>query len=65
MKFTTLFTLTSALTNVTAAPNPAPVSETTPSSHPHQLFKGRECPSYYASKGSCHGTSCRWGLVNY
>ncbi|KAI8195251.1 hypothetical protein K4K57_011827 [Colletotrichum sp. SAR 10_99] len=64
MHFSTIFAIASALTLVAAAPTPAPESSPAAAT-PAQLFKRKECPSNYASKGVCNGTSCMWGLVNY
>ncbi|KAJ0350471.1 hypothetical protein COL26b_010404 [Colletotrichum chrysophilum] len=64
MQFSTIFAIASALTLVAAAPTPAPESSPAAAT-PAQLFKRKECPSNYASKGVCNGTSCMWGLVNY
>lgn len=50
MHFLTLFAITSALSVATAAPTPAP-PETTPSHHPNQIFKRKECGANWAYTG--------------
>ncbi|KAH9240851.1 hypothetical protein K456DRAFT_29364 [Colletotrichum gloeosporioides 23] len=52
MQFSTIFAIASALTLVAAAPTPAPESSPAAAT-PAQLFKRKECPSNYASKGVC------------
>ncbi|KAH7144330.1 hypothetical protein B0J13DRAFT_42241 [Dactylonectria estremocensis] len=64
MKFTSLFTIISALSVVSAAPTSYP-GDSTPSNHPNVLFKRKDCPTWLSSKGICNGTSCRYGFKNY
>ncbi|KAI7779140.1 hypothetical protein LA080_001302 [Diaporthe eres] len=59
MQFMTLVAFASAFSAAIAAPTS---SEET---HPSRIFKRKDCPSDFDSTGSCNGSSCQWGLVNY
>ncbi|KAF9878436.1 hypothetical protein CkaCkLH20_03928 [Colletotrichum karsti] len=67
MKFSALVAVLSSSLVALSTAAPTPGAETTPVETYSHIFKRRECPASvpWIDRGSCNGTSCKWGAGNY